>query len=244
MSADTFQYDFSKTYYENFISNRSQSMAGSGDFSHVYGSLWKELTSYTTIDGIEVDNGVDIKGFVQYAYNGDQPTCMVDKLAKEIGNLLGDIGQRVGLGDLGCEIGQVFYDIVDSITDVFGSFICTAASEVVDKKCNKEMIDGLKMYRDELSSQDDEYKQMAKYYMIVGPKIVEAINKDKNSTTIYKYQMSVYILELIGLAKAKQGRKFVELYLRMMDEMVNKYDIKVSKRFKKWVASTVMIKQK
>lgn len=263
-----FVYDFSLSYYENFKASRLKALSTGGTSSLVFGVDradpdnenpvgvadhtkllwydypevqngenvgWEGATKATIInsDGVsvEIDNGIDVKEYINNVYNGDQPTCLIDKLVREIGNVL----SKIEIG--GCKIHQAIYDVIDSITDVFGTFICTATLESVD--CGgPRLLDELKAYRDSEVITTAEGLRIVKYYEILGPKIVEAIDLDPYKDIVYKYIMAEYVTALESAIHQEKGSgqraKVFSIYFQLMDDMVDRYDIKVSSTFKKW----------
>lgn len=227
----TFSYDFNKSYYENFLSNRLGGMRNSGQFYEVYDRLWQSYDTTTTIDGVIVNNGVDVKEFVQQVYNGTVPLCMVDALGRAIADAIGGI--------FGCGVGKAIFAVIDWFTDLFGSFICTATVESLGTECGTDFLKQLKDYRDDEMMTYKEGKDMVRYYGIVGPKVVKAIEADKERATVYLYLWTTYILPLGIMVENNDKSKVIYIYFKMLDEMVTKYDIKVSTRFDNWVEESL-----
>ena len=240
-------YDFNKSYYENFISNRYIGLSTNGNASHLfndegdnsrriwYDSAWGGAET-EVVNGVVVDAGINVRDYINNVYNGDQPTCLIDKLAREIGNAIAYVFDVVGLGGIGCTIQQAIFDIIDSFTDIFGSFICTATLE--DTRCGGKLLDELKKYRDTEVMNTHQGMRIVKYYEVLGPRIVAAIDADEDSDVVYKYVLAEYVLPLGDATKAESGSsgraKVFSIYFRLMDEMVNRYGIKVSSVFDKW----------
>lgn len=222
-------YDFQKSWYENYYSNRLNSMSTTGDFNDMYETAWKDRRATITIDGAVVDNGVDIKQFVQLYFNGDTPLCMIDKLASDIGELIGKLPG-------GCDLGKAIFKAIDSITNVFGTFICTATIEAIGHKESSCVLDMLKEYRDKEVANTAEGLKMIRYYGVLGPRIVRHIKEDAEREVIYKYLYAEYISPLQTAVKSKENSKVFHIYFRLMEDMVQRYNIKTSKRFKQWVA--------
>lgn len=243
--AGAFTYSFDKNYYENFISNRVKGLSTNGDASYLFNDegddsrkIWYDSqigANTTVIDGVTVDNGLNLKGYINAVYNGDQPVCLIDKMAREIGNATAKIIDPLGIG-FGCIISQVIFDIVDSFTDVFGSFICTATLE--DTECGDRVLNELKRYRDEEVLTSHEGMRIVRYYEVLGPKIVQAIDSDPDKELVYKYILADYVLPLSELVRAEKGSgvrvQIFSVYFKLMDDMVKRYDIRVGKQFSKW----------
>ena len=233
-----FVYDFNRTYYENAYGNMLRENKTKGRAATLFNSregstpdqlYWYDSTwggaGQETVNDIFVDSGVDIKKYVQNIYNGDQPLCMIDSMFKEITEAV--------WGSLGlCSVGQVIYDIIDSFTDLFGTFICTAT--VKAGKCGEQLVEVLKEYRDEVVPNLPEGKKMARYYTVVGPKIVSAIEEDPYKDDIYRYLGMHYVSPLMALIDKNDYKQAMKLYFTMMDEMVKKYGITTSSKFKQW----------
>ena len=226
----TFSYDFNKSYYENFWANRYGEMRNSGQFYEVYGRLWESYDEPLEIEGVLVNNGIDVKSFVQTVYNGQITLCMVDALAQAIADIIGSV--------FGCGIAEIIFGIIDWFTDLFGSFICTATVEALGTECGEKFLNTLKEYRDVEVMSFDEGISMIKYYSVLGPRIVKAIDADMERGTVYTFLWVNYIQSLEQMAKNNEKDKIIYTYFTMMDLMVKRYDIKVSKRFDTWVCNS------
>jgi len=154
---------------------------------------------------------------------------MLDAMANKIGNLLGKTGS------IGCELGKAIFDIVDGFTDLFGTFICTATAENLGKPCAADFLDVLKSYRDSTMT-NREGLLMLKYYRDIGPKIVDSIEADKDKDLVYQYLWSDYIHKLPYLIDRDEQDIILHIYLKMIDEMCEKYGIEVSPEFEEWVS--------
>jgi hypothetical protein len=232
------------SYFENFKQNMYNQVGQGGSFNIMIEDYWKEKNTngsykYRKIGADGTDRGIDIKTFVNNVYDGSQPVCILDKIFREIGEAIGNILGAVGLGDIGCKIGRAISDAIDKVTNLLGTFICTATIENVKTGCHKDMLDVMKAYRDNIVMSDKKGIRIVKYYGLVGPRIVDAINSDINKDEVYKYLFDKYI-NIIYILTSGSDRNDISnevfgLYFKMMDEMVVKYNIKVSKEFKKWV---------
>jgi len=227
LTASTLTYDFNKTYFENFYNARLKEMNSSGDFYRMFYDSWDAKDSNITVDGVAVNNGIDIKDYVQRIYNGQTPKCMLDQMAYDIGAALG------GLGDFGCALGKAIYDIINAFTDIFGTFICTATVENLGKECGAEFLATLKDYRDATMT-DREGILMLGYYRDIGPQLVEAINKDPDREAVYSYLWTDYIVQLPDIIESGNKHKVLTIYLAMIDEMADRYGIETTDRFKLW----------
>lgn len=239
----TFTYDFSLSYYENFLANRYNALSTNGSASVLFNDegdnsrrIWYDTAwggaETEIVNGIVVDNGINVKEYINNVYSGDQPTCLVDKIAREIGNALGDV-----FGDVGCDIGQIIYDIIDSITDVFGSFICTATLE--DTRCGESMLKQFKEYRDTEVLTTHQGMRMVRYYEVLGPKIVRAIDEDSDKEVIYKIILADYLVPLQVAIESKDRDGVFGIYFKLMDDMVKRYGIRVGSVFDKMVKENV-----
>lgn len=228
----TFSYDFEKSYYENFWSNRYSAMRNGGQFNEAFTRLWGAYNSTKTVDGVDVDDGVDIKLFVQYTYNGDTTLCMIDAMVQAITDIIGSV--------IGCGIANAIFDIVDAITDLFGSFICTATVEALGTECGESFLTTLKSYRDEEMMTYREGLNMVRYYTVIGPRIVEAIESDIERHTVYAYLWNTYIEPLGTMVKGNEKEKIILTYFTMMDEMVKRYKLDVSPKFDHWVEESLV----
>jgi hypothetical protein len=231
-------YDFNRSYYENAYGNFLASYKVTSEIgtlmSYVPGNTeanyWYAEGHGTTtkiIEGVDVDAGVDITEYVQKIYDGEQRLCFIDNLAKQILDI-----PIIG-GLLPCSVRQLVFDIIDGFTDLFGTFICTATLKTTP--CGEDLIELLKEYREEVAATMEDSDKILKYYTIVGPRIVKAINKDSEGDHVYNYLGAEYIHPLIVAMKTKDYDTSVKLYFRMLDEMVSRYDIKTLPVFKEWV---------
>jgi len=234
-----FTYSFSRTYFENMKANLASMQSTGGLFNKMFEDYWKEKDSdgnykyRRVVDGF--DEGIDLRTFVKNVYNGDQQICLTDKIAREMGQAVADVFDTVGLGSIGCSIGQAISHITDKFTDAFGSFICTATAESLDTECARELLDKFKAYRDNKLLTTRKGRQIVRYYQILGPKVVGAINKDVNPDEIYKEVMNNYLIPLKVAVDEENTVKFLSIYFTLMDDMVKKYDIKVTFKFRQWV---------
>ena len=236
-------YDFNKSYYENVYSKIIDNIKTQGPAGHLFkdtptmpisDKYWYDTTwggaGTEIINGITVDNGINIRNYVVNIYNGDQPLCMIDKIFKEITGVIAGILPK----DLSCGIGQIVYDIIDSFTDLFGTFICTATVNTLSS-CSNDIIRLLKEFRDDISIDLEDSKKILKYYTVVGPKIVNAIDNDVDKDHIYRYLGINYIVKLVEAKSKKDKENAIKLYFTMLDEMVKRYNIKTIKSFDTWV---------
>ena len=222
-------YKFGYSYYDNFLANRKQQFATSGDFYSMWEGGWNAIDSTKVIsDGfgpaVSVNNGIQVAGYVQKTFNGDMPECLTDKLA----NALKDAAAF--LNDL---VNAAFDAISGFFSDLFGSFICTATLEVVGHECGIKLLGKLKEYRD-IRMEDSEIRDMYRHYTVLGPRIVRFIADDDDSAVVYKYLYAEYISKIVILIEEKEDYKVLEVYFQMVTDMVNRYDIPVSRRFTEW----------
>lgn len=235
-----FTYSFSRTYFENFKLNMAQEVGQGGSFNIMFDDYWKKKNTngsykYRIIGADGTDRGIDIKKFVNDVYDGSQPVCVIDKIFREIGRVIYQITNAIGLGDLGCSLSNAINNVIDKFTNVFGSFICTATIENMQDGCHKQLLDVLKEYRDNKVMTNAKGLRIVKYYNILGPKIVQAINSDTNSNQVYRYIMEQYLVPLEVAVQQNDATTVFAIYFKLMDEMVLKYNIKASKEFKQWV---------
>lgn len=182
-----------------------------------------------------IDEGIDLVTFVQNVYNGDQQICLLDKIAREIGQAVADVFGAVGLGDLGCSIGNVISKVFDKFTDVFGSFICTATAEALDSECARKMLAEFKGYRDSRVMTTRKGQQIVRYYQVLGPKIVEAIDADPERELVYAGIMNDYLVPLKTAIDSDDTKEVFRIYFQLMADMVDKYGIKTGMKFRQWV---------
>lgn len=234
-----FTYSFSRSYFENFKANLVSLQSTSGAFNVMFEDYWKEKDvngnyKYRQIDVDGFDKGISLKTFVQNVYNGDQQICLVDKVAREIGQAVADVFDAVGLGDVGCKLGNVISKIFDKFTDAFGSFICTATAEMLDTECARDMLAEFKNYRDTKVMTTKKGQQIVRYYQVLGPKIVEAIDKDEAREFVYNEIMQNYLMPLRLAVKNDDSKEVFRIYFRLMEHMIDKYKLKVGIKFRQW----------
>lgn len=227
-----FTYSFSRSYFENFKANLVSQQSTSGSFNVMFEDYWKD---YRRIDTNGMDVGIDLKTFVQNIYNGDQQICLIDKIAREIGQAVADVFGAVGLGDLGCSLGNAISKVFDKFTDAFGSFICTATAEALDSECARKMLAEFKGYRDSRVMTTRKGAQIVRYYQVLGPKIVEAINKDLDKDVVYASIMQDYLMPLKIAVDSDDTKEVFIIYFKLMADMVDKYQIKTGMKFRQWV---------
>jgi len=242
-----FIYDFNKTYHANFLDNRKKALISSGGIMEILHNptYWQQYDELSTINGITVNYGISAKRYINDVYNGKTMTCLLDTIVREViraindvvGWLTGALGIP-GVGDFICTITNAINDVFDAFTDLFGSFICTATLKGFP--CGESILQGLKNYRDLEILTFEEGKKIVKYYHILGPKIVAAIDSDIEKDVMYMYIANKYILKLNdaitveSVDKQTQKIKIITMYFAMMDEMIEIYKIKTTKQYKLW----------
>ena len=237
-SPDTapFVYDFKYSYYENYYRNRIQQMGTSGDFYKMWKDAWESQDALQVIDGVLVNNGIDITYYVHKNYNGDTPMCLTDKIIREIDRIINDTVSTIAASLVSFTV-YISTAILSAVTKFFkkaiGSFIVTATVNTLEHKCAKEFIEKLKNYRDATMT-SREARNMLRYYSVLGPKIVDAIEDDKDKETVYRYIYAEYISKLSGLIDMDEKFEVFSVYFSMIDDMLDRYQIKTSKRFVSW----------
>lgn len=227
----TFSYSFDRSYYENFYADRYKAMRTAGQFNYLNDELWSKHSTDVSMGGKLVDYGVDIKPFVRAVYNGQQRICMLESVGDFITELIGSV--------FGCSVAKAIDKAFSDIADFFGTFICTATVETLGTKCGREFIDMLKAYRDTEMTTFKEGIDMLRYYRIVGPRIVAAINADVEKHTMYTYLWNTHIYPLEALIESGDKKQVLYNYFALIDEMVKHYDITMSPRFNKWMETSL-----
>jgi hypothetical protein len=231
-------YDFKYSYYENFYNTRLQQMSQSGDFYHMWKEGWNPQDSVKALDGVLVNNGVDISHYVHKHYNGDVPLCLTEKLVREIDRIINDpdiwLIASIFPGGIGVMITlAITRAVVNFLNKIFGSFIVTATVNALDHECAVEFIEKLKNYRDATMT-SKEAKNMLRYYKVIGPMVVDSIEEDPLKEHVYKYIYAEYLSKLRKLIDDDNRLEVFHVYFMLMDDMMDRYNIKVSKRFVKW----------
>ena len=224
-TATTFNYNFELSYYDNYLHNLEKSIPKAGNVYTMFMDSWLTKSTTKVVDGVVVNDGIDIKDHVQRVYNGQTPECLLDA----IGHKIAAASTKI----FGCEFGKAIYAIIDDFTDIFGTFICTATTEYLGRECAASFLQVLKDYRDSTMT-DREGLLMLKYYRDIGPKIVEAISNDVDKDDVYKYLWADYISTLHTLVACNDKDKLIGVYLQMVDEMADRYNISTGKEFTDW----------
>lgn len=228
-------YDFRFNYYENYYRNRIQQMSSTASFFNMWEEAWKLHDDTVIIGGVAVNHGVDIRAYVQRHYNGDTPKCLTDKILAVIRDftrnpivLAAALVSGIGLVVLVAAV------VIDLVASLLGSFIVTATTNVLGQECAKNLIDKMKTYRDTRLMSEKDIKNMLRYYSVIGPRIVDALNSDLDNEAVYKYIYAEYISRLDSLMDADDRFEVMTIYFNLIDDMIERYNIKTSKRFIQW----------
>ena len=230
MTADTspWVYDFRYNYYENFYRNRLQNMGSSGAYYDMWQNGWIFCDDMKTInDGygsVVVNNGIDIKAYVHKHFNGDVPECLTEKIAREV---------RQAVRDVKDFNKKIFNAVNNFVADLFGTFICTATMETIGTKCGMDLLVKMKAYRDN-NMTDAEGIAMLRYYSVLGPRIVKALDADPDSNVVYKYLYAEYVSQISKLIDLDDQIEILVIYFHMLEEMAGRYNIETTDRFKLW----------
>ena len=81
---------------------------------------------------------------------------------------------------------------------------------------------------------DKKGRRIVKYYTVLGPKIVSSVDGDKDKDVVYRYLLAHHIIPLKQAVDSANKEKVYSIYFRLMDEMVDRYGLKVSKEYKEW----------
>mgnify|MGYP003969885687 FL=1 len=112
-----FQYNFDKSYYDNFITAKRNSLLAAGStYSYMDGD-WSDYSINKDVDGIITDGGVKIDDYVQRYINDDTPKCVDDKILEALGKAIKDASLE---------------NIVNVHLDVIKRFFPPGASELAD----------------------------------------------------------------------------------------------------------------
>ena len=232
MTADNapWVYDFRFNYYENYYRNRLQAFGSSGSYYDMWESGWINCDSVRTIDdtygvgSVVVNNGIDIQAFVAKNYNGDLPECLTEKVVTAVREAVRDVREFNT---------KIVNAVTDYLADVFGTFICTATVETIGTECGRKLLVKMKDYRDN-NMTDAEGVAMLRYYGVLGPRIVKAIDADPDRDAVYKYLYADYVSKISNMIDRDQQVELLVVYFKMLNEMSTRYGIKTSDRFKLW----------
>lgn len=233
-------YSFDKSPSENLQQALRTSAAVNGEFAAVFFSDADENGYWDTYAQVNVDGtmrGIDMAHYIKNIYDGTVPACLVEKIFREVGRLIYNIGDAVGLGDLGCAIGGFLDDIGLGVVGNKVSIICTAVTESVDSGSN--VLETIKKFSVENIMDTEDGMAGYREYLVVGKKIVDKLNSIESGSSEYRYLYNTFVIPVydisvdLTLNKEDKLKKFLVKYFEMLDYLVDKYEIKVSSAYTK-----------
>lgn len=104
-----------------------------------------------------------------------------------------------------------------------GCYITTATCLTLGKLDDCIELSAIRRFRDDwLCNQKNGIEIIIDYYHIA-PKIVDVINENEDSKLIYKDIWEKYLIKFFQLIQAKQNKKAQTMYLKMVNELSDKY---------------------
>ncbi len=234
-------YSFDKSPSENLLQALRTSAAINGEFAAVFFSDADENGYWDTYAQVNADGtmrGIDMAHYIKNIYDGTVPTCLVEKIFREVGRLVYNISDTVGLGGLGCAIGGFLNDIGGGISKITKkSIICTAVTDSVDS--GSSVLETIKKFNVENIMDTEEGMAIYREYLVVGKKIVDKLNSIESGSSEYRYLYNTFVIPVydisvdLTLNKEDKLKKFLVKYFEMLDYLVDKYEIKVSSAYTK-----------
>ena len=104
-----------------------------------------------------------------------------------------------------------------------GCFITTVTCEILDKKDDDKVMNGLRKFRDEVLQKDEKYAEILQNYDVIGPIIAENLMKDENKEKIAETVYEHVLTPIASLVEAGENDKAVEAYYQMTLLFINYY---------------------
>lgn len=117
-------YDFNKSYYENFIYNRRAGIIATGKINVVFKKLLLVNATPEAINTIDCMGTLDCKAYIKETYDGSTPDCIADQLWENLEGLVTGEWNSEGIRRLFGEnndIGTLLGDIWDLGGETIGS---------------------------------------------------------------------------------------------------------------------------
>lgn len=107
-----------------------------------------------------------------------------------------------------------------------GCFITTVTCDILDKKDDNEVMNGLRKFRDEVLQKDEKYEEILKSYDVVGPIIASKLLEDENREQIAETVYDHLLTPIAKLVETGLHDQAVEAYYQMTLLFINYYNIK------------------
>lgn len=107
-----------------------------------------------------------------------------------------------------------------------GCFITTVTCEILDKKDDDVVMNGLRKFRDEVLQKDEKYAEILQNYDVVGPIIANKLKEDKDREKIAETVYTHVLSPIAGLVESGEEEKAVEAYYQMTLLFINYYGLK------------------
>ena len=105
-------------------------------------------------------------------------------------------------------------------------YIVTVIFDKLGLKDEYECISILHNFRNDVLSKDPKYEEILGEYDIVGPEIAKLLAADENSLIVCKDLAQILLLVLDNI-KAGKNDEALELYIKMVNTLIKKYNVDV-----------------
>ena len=106
-----------------------------------------------------------------------------------------------------------------------GCFITTVTCEILDKKDDDKVMNGLRKFRDDVLQKDEKYAEILQNYDVVGPIIANKLKEDENKEKIAETVYESVLTPIAALVEDGEDEKAVEAYYQMTLLFINYYGL-------------------
>lgn len=204
-------YDFNRTYYQNFLKNRVSGITSSSRINSTIKNVFLPYITPLDVEGVLCIGSVECKDYVKRTYNSDKPTCIDGKVKEELHNA----GEEISTWDdwIGDRLG-----ISDDVEDA--SYICTAVTKKLNK--NNDYMKVFNEYRDKVIFKDKYLKQLFVKYRRKADVLVANMSSDDG---VYEHVWEVYLKEFYQCIADGSNKSALLLYADMLDWLCDRYEI-------------------
>ena len=107
-------------------------------------------------------------------------------------------------------------------------FITTAASCALNKGRDCDELNFLRKFRDEHIKSSDEGLALVNEYYNIAPKLIDKIDLEEDSTTIYADLWTDYIVPSVKEIQAGNWQRAQDIYVAMVVDLSKKYDVDIN----------------
>lgn len=133
-------------------------------------------------------------------------------------------------GEYYCGKKGTYYSAADSTCWSFkeredggGCYLTTIMCNILGYADNGKMLNTLRFFRDNIMIKDSTYNHILLEYDVLGPKIAQCIEVDKNKLKIAMKMKKDYIVPICGLLEKSNYVKAVEMYTEMVIKLKEHY---------------------